>query len=299
MKKLLFLLLFIFSTTGLIISVKADMGPKPITTVEIIGFDQPYSFDLLYKSDKEINILTESEVNNQVENYYYLDDFPEELNGFVDSDGFHSYTLYRGIPHHISFEEPNKYIAGYFSPPDVFKIALVLESGEIIISEIVHKTLFEANFIFDLSDFSLDNATPTTINGTTVYELDNSVTEIIPVGNSILQFVITALATILLEVFILFVFRYNTWQSYKLIIIVNAITQTLLYASMVLGYLAGSFFGYIGVLIIGELIVFALEIIIYQKLLKEKSKSLALFYTITANIVSLALGLVVMSWLMV
>jgi hypothetical protein len=68
---------------------------------------------------------------------------------------------------------------------------------------------------------------------------------------------------------------------------------------MVLGYLAGSFFGYIGVLIIGELIVFALEIIIYQKLLKEKSKSLALFYTITANIVSLALGLVVMSWLMI
>ena len=296
MKKLLFLLLFILSTTGFIISVKADMGPKPITTVEIIGFDQPYSFDLLYKSGKEINILTESEIINQVENYYYLDSYPEELNGFVDNDGFHSYTLYRGVPHHISFVEPNKYIVGYFSPPDVFKIALVLESGEIIVSEIVHKTLFEANFIFDLSDFSLDTATPTTINGTTVYELDNSVTEIIPVGNAFLQFVLTALATILLEVIILFIFRYNTWQSYKLVIIVNAITQTLLYASMVLGYLAGSFFGYIGVLIIGELIVFALEIIIYQKHLKERTKSLALFYTLTANLVSLVIGLVVMSW---
>lgn len=298
MKKLLFLLLFILTTTGLTISVKADMGPKPISTIEIVGFDQPYSFDLLYKTDKEINILTESEIITQVENFYYLDDFPEELNGFVDNDGFHSYTLYRGVPHHISFVEPNKYIAGYFSPPDVFKIALVLENGEMIVSEIVHKTLFEANFIFDLSSFSLDNATPTTINGITVYELDNSVTEIIPVGNAILQFVLTALATILIEVFILFVFRYNTWQSYKLIVIVNAITQTLLYASMVLGYLAGSFFGYIGVLIIGELIVFTLEIIIYQKHLKERSKSLALFYTLTANLVSLVIGLLVMSWLM-
>jgi hypothetical protein len=299
MKKLLFLLLFILSTTGFIISVKADMGPKPITTVEIIGFDQPYSFDLLYKTDKEINILTESEIINQVENYYYLDDFPEELNGFVDNDGFHSYTLYRGIPHHISFEEPNKYIAGYFSPPDVFKIALVLESGEMIVSEIVHKTLFEANFIFDLSNFSLDTATPIIIDGITVYELDNSVTEIIPVGNAFLQFFLTALVTILIEVLILFIFRYNTWQSYKLVIIVNAITQTLLYASMVLGYLAGSFFGYIGVLIIGELIVFILEIIIYQKLLKERSKSLGLIYTLTANLISLVIGLVVMSWLMI
>lgn len=299
MKKLLFLFFFILTTFGLVLSVKADMGPKPKTTIEVVGFDQPYTFDLLYKSNKEINVLTESEIFEQIENYYYLEEFPEELNGYVDEDGYHSYTLYRGIPHYISFEEPNKFIAGYFSPPDVFKIALVLETGEVIVSEIVNKTLFEAYFVFDLSDFSIETATPTIINGITVYELDNSVTEIIPVGKSILQFVLTALATILIELFILFVFRYKLLVSYKLIVIVNLITQTLLYASMVVGYLGASLFGYLGVLIIGEIIVFAVEIISYIKLLKEKTKSLAVSYAILANIISLVIGLVLMSWLMV
>jgi len=299
MKKLLFLLFFILTTTGLMISVKADMGPKPKTTIEIVGFDQPYVFDLLYKSNKEINVLSETEVLERIENYYYLDYFPEELNGYVDDEGFHSYTLYRGIPNYIGFEEPNKFIAGYFSPPDVFKIALVLESGEIIVSEVVNKTLFDANFTFDLSDFSIENATPTIINGRTVYQLDNSVTEIIPVGKSILQFVITAIATILIEVFVLFVFRYKLFASYKLVVIVNLITQTLLYASMVIGYLGASLFGYLGVLIIGEIIVFTIEIIAYLKLLKEQSKPLAVSYAILANIISLVIGLLVMSWLMV
>jgi hypothetical protein len=299
MKKLLFLLFFILTTTGLIISVKADMGPKPKTTIEIIGLDQPYVFDLLYKSNKEINVLSETEVLERIENYYYLDYFPEELNGYVDDEGFHSYTLYRGIPNYISFEEPNKFIAGYFSPPDVFKIALVLESGEIIVSEVVNKTLFDANFTFDLSDFSIENATPTFINGKTVYQLDDTVTELIPVGRSILQFVLTALATIFIEVFILFVFRYKLFDSYKLVVIVNLITQTLLYASMVIGYLGASLFGYLGVLIIGEIIVFTLEIIGYFKFLKEKPRSMAIMYAITANIASLVVGLFVMSWLMV
>lgn len=299
MKKLLFLLFFILTTTGLVISVKADMGPKPKTTIEIIGLDQPYVFDLLYKSNKEINVLSETEVLERIENYYYLDYFPEELNGYVDDEGFHSYTLYRGIPNYISFEEPNKFIAGYFSPPDVFKIALVLESGEIIVSEVVNKTLFDANFTFDLSDFSIENATPTIINGKTVYQLDDTVTELLPVERSILQFVLTALATIFIEVFILFVFRYKLFDSYKLVVIVNLITQTLLYASMVIGYLGASLFGYLGILIIGEIIVFTLEIIGYFKFLKEKPKSMAIMYAITANIASLVVGLFVMSWLMV
>jgi len=299
MKKLLFLLFFILTTFGLVISVKADMGPKPKTTIEIVGFDQPYTFDLLYKSNKEINVLSETQVLEQIENYYYLEEFPEELNGYIDDEGYHSYTLYRGIPNYISFEEPNKFIAGYFSPPDVFKIALVLETGELIVSEVVNKTLFDAYFVFDLSNFSIETATPTIINGITIYELDNSVTEIIPVGKSILQFVLTALATILIEVFILFIFRYKLLVSYKLIVIVNLITQTLLYASMVVGYLGASLFGYLGVLIIGEIIVFAVEIISYIKLLKEKTKSLAVSYAILANIISLVIGLVLMSWLMV
>lgn len=299
MKKLLFLLLFMLTTTLLVISVKADMGPKPITTIEIIGFDEPYYFDLLYKRYQEIYVLNETEIQSQIEYDYYLDYYPEELNGYIDDEGFHSYTLYTGRPHNISQVESNKFTAGYFSPPDVFKIVLVLESGEVISSEVVNKTLFEANFVFDLSNFSLDDATPKIVDGLEIYELEDSVSEIIPTKGIVLQLIVTALTTILLELGILILFRYRSWNSYKIVIIVNAITQILLYASMVMGYLAGSFFGYIGVLIIGELIVFALEIIIYQKLLKERSKSLALFYTLTANLVSLVIGLVVMSWLMI
>jgi hypothetical protein len=298
MKKILILLLFLL-TIGLGYHTYADMGPKPTTTVEIIGLDKPYSFDLLYEVYKDVRVLSEEEVLLQIEYDYYKDDFPSVLNGYQDSDGFASYTLYTSEPHNISQEDTHTFKCGYFSPPNVFKIVLVLESGDMIVSDIVRKTLFNAYFTFDLSDFSITESEYDFEEGNRIYNIDDDyISEDIPFSRTILYVILAVIITILTEAFILFLFMYRKKESYKIILWVNLITQFLLHGSIIVGGLLGSLFGYIGVLILGEFLILIIETIIYLFLLKERSKINVIFYTLFANISSLLIGIILSSLLM-
>lgn len=271
-------------------SVSADMGPKPSTTIKIIGLEQPYLFDLLVKTNEEYVVeLNEDEVIYRTNIFYYRDDYPAALNGFYDRDGYASYSLYRGMPRPINQSEDNTFVLGY-APPNVFKIALVLDSGEVIVSNIISKSIFDATFTFDLSLFSLLDSEGEVIEGITVYYVDIDVAEVIPYGVIALQIILTLTATLIIELFILFVFRYKNKNSYKLALKVNIFTQLILYTAMSLVYLFFGFFEYFFILIIGEIIVLSLEIVLYSKFLKEKSRIMAVVYAIIANITSLLIG---------
>jgi len=300
MKKFLsnFLLLLMISLSfSFIISVKADIGQKPSTTIKIIGVNQSYYFDLLMKIDEDRVVeLSEEEVFNEIEYYYYLDNFPNELNGFYDNDGYASYTLYRDIPHQILKIDEHTYKMTYY-PPDNFKIVLVLETGEMIVSEILNKTLFDSSFTFDLSDFLLDESESEIIGGITVYNVNSNLSDEIPYLRIIMQIIIALFLTIGIELLVLFIFRYKSKSSYKLVLIVNAFTQLILHSTLIIGSLFTGLFGFIFLLIIGELIVLTLEIILYLILLKEKSKLLAVCYAIVANITSFWVGTYILSLL--
>jgi hypothetical protein len=221
------------------------------------------------------------------------------LNGYQDSDGFASYTLYTSEPHNISQEDTHTFKCGYFSPPNVFKIVLVLESGDMIVSDIVRKTLFNAYFTFDLSDFSITESEYDFEEGNRIYNIDDDyISEDIPFSRTILYVILAVIITILTEAFILFLFMYRKKESYKIILWVNLITQFLLHGSIIVGGLLGSLFGYIGVLILGEFLILIIETIIYLFLLKERSKINVIFYTLFANISSLLIGIILSSLLM-
>lgn len=293
MKKVVLIFFLLVLSFGFISSVSADMGPKPTATIKIIGIDEPYHFDILYYvGNHEIDVLSETEVAEQLEYYYYADDYPEVLNGYKDNDDYASYTLYRDIPHGVSNPSPNTFFLGYAYPPSEFKIVLVMESGEVIISDIIKRDLFTAEFVYDLTDYDLVNSQPVLIDGVNVYQTGSAyVREIIPWKNIVLQFVFTVFFTLLIEVGLLALMMYKSWSSYKLILIVNLITQSLLHIGIILGSLFGSLFGGIFAFIIGELFVFILEIIIFGKFLKEQSKLRAILYALLANIASLVIGL--------
>lgn len=298
MKKLFVFLCLSILTIFILVPVNADMFPKPTSEIEIIGLDEPYSFDLLkHYNPGYVKRMTGDEVEEQLEYSYYKEDYPEELNGYYDNDGYASYTLYTSRPRVIKQLEPNLYHCGYVSPPDVFKIVLVLESGQIIVSDIIHKSLFNASFTFDLSGFSIDQHESQVINGQIVYTVENMVNEKIPYNHIVLQILIAMLATLIVEVIILLAFQYKKSQSYKVIVLGNSITQTLLHGSVILAYWYGNIVGLVGTLIIGELIVFTIEIILYRRYLKEKTKSMATIYAVTANMVSFVLGWVALTWL--
>lgn len=270
-----------------------DMGPKPTIDLEIKGIDEPYSVDLLapFGEDRVI-VLDNEEIVNQTENMYYKDDYPIVLNGYYQ-DGFAAYSLYEGIPHYITNDEstPHHYHFGYFSPPSVFKVVVVKASGDILISETVHKQLFNASIIFDLSEFSEAEALSTTYQGHTVYYDIATVSEDLHLSNTLLQIVVTVLGTLIIEGIVLVLFGYRKKQSYLRVLMVNLATQIVLYTVLSFSALRAGFFGYFGFLILGEIVVFTIEIIAYKKMLTEKNKNTALLYALVANFASMIIGL--------
>ncbi len=302
MRKVLLFLIVTLCFLLVIPSVHADMGPKPTTTVEVIGFDVDYKFDLLAQfGDEQVYVLNDQQFVEYTEVEYYDQVYPSILNGFQDQDGFAAYSLYTNAPHVISVssDNPNIFHCGYFSPPDVFKVVLVTENKDIIISSVVEKEMFAAFVTFDLRELSLDSHSYQAYNDYKVYQLDDSyIHEHIPVGSTIAQILVTVLSTIIIELSVLFAFKYKNKKSFTFVTSVNIGTQLLLYSAMALSYLYGNFWGYIGALFIGEILVFITEVALYAIFLKEHKKGRAIAYAIVANLASVILGLVVMSiWL--
>ncbi len=298
LKSILMVLVLTISLVLISNTVKADMGPKPTSDIKIIGIDEPYSFDLLVKFDEdEVSVLSESQIQERIEYDYYLETYPDILNGYIDDDNYASYTIYTSGPPHtirVSEDDSNQFHVGYFAAPDVFKIAIVTESGELIVSDIIHKHNFNAYFEINILDSSILE-TPlevANVNGTfsgTLYIAD--VDEQLGYGVIILQTIINVTITLIIELGILFLFGYREKKSYKTALFINLITQTILAAFILFAFKWWSIFGAIGVLLLGELIVFIIEIIVYRKLLKENTKAKAIIYAIVANISSLVLGL--------
>lgn len=100
--------------------------------------------------------------------------------------------------------------------------------------------------------------------------------------------------TLLIEGIIFFLFRYRQKRSWVLFFAINIITQGGLNL-MLTGPSLGSYwiFGYF----FGEIIVIALEVVLFTWLLKESKKTKAFLFIIVANIISLVLGGMIISYL--
>lgn len=275
---------------GGVFQLKADMGPKPTSEIEIIGMQGPYYFDLLVeKSADVVRVLTETQITNQIKYDYYSEEYPSVLNGYRDDDGFASYTLYTDMPHYMSQDDtnPNLFSIGYFAAPSVFKIALVTETGALIVSDIIHKQNFNAHFIYDLTNETINE----TAIDHPIYNGYGDTTEEIPFIQMLIQTLICVIGTLIIEIGLLFAFGYRTKDSYKKAILINLLTQTILAFMITYGYVFwGNIFGALGVLFVGEIVVFISEILLFRRTLNEQSKTKATIYALVANFTSLIFG---------
>lgn len=285
-KKILgFFIVLGLSFSFFMINVKADMGPKATADIEVVGVNQPFYFDILIYRDYDVERIDENELEYKLNNYYQ-EDYPLDLlNGYQDMDGYASRTLYSGPPANIKKMDTNTFQLGYFNAPVTFKIIIILEDDTIIASKVIHRKLFNAKMTYDLSNVDLSQ------NQLNV----GIVTEEVPYTYMGTSLVIRVIITIAIEVLILLWFGYRSAKSFKLVGFTNLATQTLLTAFMIFGfYVWGSFFGLIGALILGEIGVFAIEFIIYNLYLKEKSKTKAISYAFVANLATLILSVLTM-----
>ena len=109
----------------------------------------------------------------------------------------------------------------------------------------------------------------------------------------LLQFLATFVPTLLMEGLILLLFRYRQKRSWAVFGAVNLATQGALAATLsVAAIRLGVGWGFYSLLLMAETLVVIVESAAYMVLLKERSKSRAVFYGIVANITSAAI-----SWL--
>jgi len=294
-----FLVLLLFVIASNVQKVGADFGPKPSIQITIEGVESSYSFDLLSEQLDEEEIASLESEGWIDEHTYYKDEFPTSLIGFRDKDGFASYQRYNGIGNVVQ-ENTDVYNVNYYGP-NTYKLVVVMDDQTMIISKQIVNIVFDTVITWDLSEVDVSKSSYGLgeLSGNMgIGTPDNYQGEGKIVWMTAWRTLLRVLATIGLELLVfVFLFKYKNRDTYRKMILVNVLSQTLLSVFLVLGYLGANIFGLLAALIIGETLVFIGEAIFYMVLFKEGTKAKAFGYAIVANSFSLMVSLFITPFL--
>jgi hypothetical protein len=253
----------------------ADVGPKP--TLKIIVENAPqgeYYLDLLidYDSDRlftniELEEITSPQMYETLKNYNVKGWRPALVTG-------------TRVPLHGSLvgeQAGDKMVHefSYVGVPDRFKTIIVTVDQEIIVSEnSVDRKAFNSTVYFDCR----------------AKEIAES-----PLIQAYLkQFLSTCTATLIIEGLILLLFGFNLKNNWKPFLAVNILTQVLLtFVIFRMMYSSGSFSALL-LYIPFEVVILTMETLLFTKYLTQHSKLRRATFAITANLISFALGFLVM-----
>ncbi|HHX80130.1 MAG TPA: hypothetical protein GX692_03595 [Acholeplasmataceae bacterium] len=259
--------IFLFLFIGSNIRVNADVGPKPSVNIKITGLEgEKYTATLISQKAGGPNFTYEDWLENGDPEYQPYHRIME----YRDSEGF------KWIGSHWELEGDTSFVWGYY-PPSTFKVLIMLEDGTYFTSPVLERYAFNTYYhvIIDRTE-----------NIVEVKKNYDYTTEII-------SLLLRLLATVLIEIGILYLFGYRNSRSYKLVLIVNIITQIFLNVLLnITSYYQSVLVGVIIYILLEFLIVLG-EAIIYGIFLKEKKKWLAVVYAIAANIASFGIGLLI------
>lgn len=250
--------------------VQADAGPKAeiILTIKNVP-DEPFYVDLLVQNSEG----TGSMLN--------LDDYDPELLSALKSQektGWYpalvngtQFRLYGNIVTEINDGEAR--FTYTQSLPDRFKVILVT-ANSIVVSEPVEVNSFLTRIEMDAMTGALRS--PNFL------------------ADTLLSFALMLITTLIVEGFLLWLFKLAARVNLNLFIWTNVATQTflILTSAYVLYY-----FGFVAallVILIDEWIIFITETIVYAKFLVHPSLKRKVIYAILANLASVSVGLFLM-----
>ena len=287
---ILFLLIAVFIIALFIPSeeVYADMGPKPTIQVKVDG---------LPEGNYDIAIITNQNSPGGIGEIYSDDvKYLEIKYKLLYERLVKEEVPYQYIGHINNYKQTTSidYFWKYYAPSKFAIVIYDLDNDILYISEECQKYVYNKVYSIKYEDFEQINENTYTFstNGIIVYAPlgDNSIGGSIAVNVS--MFILRMVLTIAIELLIALCFKF-TKESYKVIAITNAITQLVLNAVIILwGLFSGALFGPFVGLIIGEVIVFIVEPIVYKKkcLREDGTKKYIVLYAILANFITLAAG---------
>jgi len=293
--------------------VDADMGPKPMINLYVKGLDVEYYYlDLLIDRSEDrpyityhisrTNVLSDSQ-SLEVQALLDYQDIDDYYLGLLEGTWVPMYGHLLG-----TLQDDGSYLHkfSYMGVPEDFKIIILTSDGDILVSEIIHRELFQSEMIYDLSDFSLLEQELNRDSSNYIYEpytydfsinpdmFNHTITpvvEIVPYADTTSALLLRMIITIFTEIVIAyFIFKFRTRRSLGIIVIFNIVTQLLL---NIILFTSWNSFNTIMLFILLEVFVLLVEFIGYYLLFKEGNKYSILKYTLTANIATLSLGLIV------
>ena len=276
-------ILFVLALTlcALTVTAFADMGPKPQLTVKVKNPPQEaYLLDLLEEGSSEappISDLPEEDFLRELGYIGLTDPAPYEAVVAAVPDGWRACLCQPyGAPIWGSLiGEPNGdtmlHTFGYFGVPDVYRILMVTESGEVWISDTLTRDALQSSATVD-------------------WETKEVSIPSIRMGYA-LQFLATFLPTILMEGLILFLFRYRQKRSWAVFGIANLTTQgALAVALSIEAVQSGVSWGFTSLLVMAEGVILVVEAIAYVLLWKEHDRERAISCALVSNAASALIG---------
>ena len=282
MKRLRACFLFLLAALLLAGPVFADSGPKPMIYVRVEnGPEELYYMDLLEEDPYHAYSF---EPGRRVWGYAEEDESNLDQ-GLIDAllaavpEGWHACSL-QGTRSGMSMsgalegrrsQEKRLHCFGYYGVPETFRVLAVTKSGEIFCSEPLTRRAYQVSVALDWA--------AGTVSMPPVWQ------------RYVLQFLATFIPTLLIEGALLWLLELWSRRNVLVFLLVNLLTQgglSLWFSIEATRYAID--YWYFWALIPAELVVLAVEIILYRRFLQEPSDGRATTYAVEANLASAILG---------
>ena len=261
----------------LTVTVHADMGPKPGTSITVRPGGGEYTVVTLLAKEENNGphwtIGPDDEPSSWIAKDERLTEAWHVFRDYRDPDGYHFWgEIYEGS---VTW--------GYY-PPEEFKIAVYYpEYGILWVSEDSYE-----RYAFD-SDFRLN--LPAVGAGAQSGEVDMVLKKTSNLGSELAGFLIRVVLTLAIELAVARIFGLTEPGQKRLILRVNLLTQVGLNLLLWGWYYFDGPLAAMVRLILAEIVVLIVEGIVYQRKLRiDESRGRILGYTILANLASVTLG---------
>ena len=277
LRKVLSLLICLILVLYLPVTAKADIGPKPSVRITFTGIKGETYYGTLLSERRSTGPATAWDGYEEYRDWKPESEKPiwEKFIAYEDTDGYYF------LQEWWDCSETNQLNWTYY-PPTPFKILLYFpETDTFYVSDIYERYAFDSYFTVDLSDYA---TSPITARQSYDYTWE------------VISLVARIVLTITLELAIALFFGYREKKALGFLAIVNVITQVVLNVALnIINYRSGSM-GFTFAFICMEILVFAIEAIIYKASLhrfseKEKAHRRGVTYAMVANTASFAIGL--------
>jgi hypothetical protein len=275
-KTIVFLLAILLAALAFPIYAAADMGPKDALTVTVENPpDEPYYLDLLTNEDGGSgydNLGEERDKLNQT--------MLKLLYSKTDEGWWPAIAGGTNAPIFGSLTGTEKdgamvHTFSYFGVPETYRVIIVTESGKVSVSDMRTRETLQSSVIYDFATGDL--------------------TEAPYLEALLLQFIVSLVSTVVIEGLLLLLFRFRLRENLLVFLLVNIITQVFLAAVTVITQFKYGIFATIFAVMFVEFIILIAESLVFARFLKGKTKGRRVAYAITANLVSLISGLVLMA----